>query len=105
MEQIQGNNGAALAAAPRREARATILARVVIVLLGSYAIAWFAAAAIACAVSDVQGKTLGQMIGPLVYAIAVIWAFAARRLRVAAGGIAVATVVALLVWLMLGGAS
>ena len=106
MEQIQGNRGAALPAAPRREARMTILARVVVALLGSYAVAWFVAAAIACAAADgpFLGKTLGQMIGPLVYATAVIWAFAVRRLRVAVVGIALSVLAAVLVWWMLGGA-
>lgn len=106
MEQTQGNDGAGLAATPRRETRATILARTVVALPGSYAVAWLVAAAIACAVSDAsfQGRTLGQMIGPLVYAIAVIWAFAVRRLRVAAGGMAGAAAAAMLVWLLLGGA-
>jgi hypothetical protein len=106
VKQIQGNNGAGSAAMPRRETRTTILARVVVALLGGYAVAWFVAAAIACAVSDgpFQGRTLGQMIGPLVYAAAVIWAFAVRRLRVAAGGMAVAAAAVLLAWLLLGGA-
>ncbi|MDR2689378.1 MAG: hypothetical protein LBB76_06430 [Azoarcus sp.] len=102
VETIQGDSAAAT---PRREMKRTILARVAVALLGSYAVAWFAAAAIACAVADgFQGKTLGQMIGPLVYATAVIWAFAVRRLRVAVGGIALSALAVMLLWLMLGGA-
>jgi hypothetical protein len=104
---IPSNNGAEPAAAPCRETRATILARAVVVLLGSYAVAWFAAAAATTAVSGAspQGRAaLGHLIGPLVYAAAVIWAFAVRRLRVAAGGIVLLAIAAVLLWWMLGGA-
>jgi hypothetical protein len=107
VKPIQGNDGAGPAAAPCREARATILARVAVALLGSYAVAWFVAAALttAAAGASPQGRgTLGQMIGPLVYAGVAVWAFAVRRLRVAAGGIALAALAAVLLWWMLGGA-
>jgi hypothetical protein len=105
-ESIQDNGGAG-PAAPCRETRATILARVVVALLGSYAVIWFVAAALTAAAAGAspQGRgTLGQMVGPLVYAAAVIWAFAVRRLRVAAGGIALSALAALLLWWMQGGA-
>ncbi|MDR2625256.1 MAG: hypothetical protein LBC37_02905 [Zoogloeaceae bacterium] len=105
-EQIQGNRGAG-PLAPCRETRATILVRVVVGLLGSYAVTWFVAAALTTAASGAspQGRgTLGQMIGPLVYAAAVIWAFSVRRLRVAVVGIALAAIVAALLWWILGDA-
>jgi hypothetical protein len=98
LEPIQGNNVAGPAAAPRRKTRAAILARVVVALLGSYAVTWFAVAAVAGAMTGAspQGRALGQMIGPLVYATAAIWPFAVRRLHVAAGGIALSTIAAAL---------
>lgn len=73
--------------------RMAVLSRAVAAILGGYALAAFGGSCIALLMrtSRAEAALTGMMSGFLIYALAVLWTFAARRTRTALIGLALPT--------------
>lgn len=99
MKQMHKRSCTKSAVAPNREIPATITARVILGVFGSYLVAYLSTVAMARFFKD--GTMVGPMIGLLIYSIVATWVFAVRRLRIATGGIVgLGLALAAILWLV-----
>lgn len=98
-------DAAARRVSPRKAGNGALWARGVLALVGGYAVAasWAAALARALPGSLADAALAATMASFVVYAVAAIWAYAARSIMRAAAGLAVAGALGVALSLLLAG--